>query len=390
MIYYLLPFLTSFIIQFGAVTFPIDIVSQNAVHEVFAQTVVSNFNSTYNKSIDYSRVIIVRRNNNTYPYYLWIPIELYDPNVTSSITINSRTDTYCSITNSGWIRYQVMSNGTVPTSTSPNTSSSIGNLYYSDSQVNNGLIYNGYYTLPINQVDTFIVSADEDLLPVFNDLGSFSLGGHSSSTSPESAISGSSWSNLSGSFALTGHSVGVSKNQSTPDFTNPTQNLLGQIIDNTNNIIQNIKGLGDVVLGIGTNIREGFSSIFNALSVFNNNCLSFFNYLVEPLDHELILDHIEDMSFYTLSSTISSAGSHISSSINSVSDNQSLIFPIDLRDTIFSNAGIMYLDLTFLDDTKSTWQPLLIAFLYFTLGFNILMSLPSIIQGQSREGGKSD
>lgn len=191
----------------------------------------------------------------------------------------------------------------------------------------------------------FINSVEEGL--GLNALGAMTLTGHSSGGNPLDNLDGFSFSSPSGQFALTGHSVGVSQNSSTPDFSNPVQNLLGQIVDNTNNVIQNIKGLGDVLSGVGANVREGFSSIFNAISGFNDNINNFINYIIEPLDQDMVMDHVNSMSFMQLSNSISSAASHVCSSFNNVSNNQSLVFPIDLRNTYFSDAGIMYLDLSF-------------------------------------------
>lgn len=398
---YLFTLFTSLCLQFGAVDFPIDIISQNAAHETFVQTVVSNYNSTYNKSIDYKRVIITRRNNSTYPYYLWIPIELYDPNTTSSITCNSRTDTYCSISNVGWIRYQVMANATVPTSTSPNTSSSIGNLYYSDQVNNNGLIYNGYYTLPINQVDTFIVEETIDYDDYWGiPLGSFSGigGGHSQGGNAIEDIGDSSFiKNEHVPLSSSGHSVSVTPSTATYDFTNAEQNLLGQILNNTNSMLGHSSYISNQINVMSSNLITGATSLFNALSVINENIINNFTLQDEVLD-----EFWEDSNAKEIITGINDFESNVTDKIQDYTDTfeegaqqkeNNLTIDIDLTnwelpDTDYGDIKpfnrVYTMRFEFLDETKALWQPFLVGLLYFALITNLYFDFPNMLRGAVR------
>lgn len=390
---------STLIIQFGATEFPIDIISLNADHEYAVQLMVNSINSTFGYSLDYTKAIVVTRNNSTYPYYLYYPEESINPNfVSSGPTTWVRYDDRLVVSGANFRRFQIKSNYAYATGYSTSINS-IGDIYYDSTLNNKGLFYTYYYTFPVDEVPTFKVSIDNNVpvLPTGHSFGSLTNAFFDENGDPlyelKQHSNGGGWSSNVTGYSVTGHSSGVSSSSSSFDFTNPTQNLLGQLIDNTDDLISNTNLLGNAFSSLNNNLINGFSSLFNGVSVFNSNVVGFLTYLTEPLDSEEISTAFLDTSFYTTFEEVETLSQDISSSVSSnVTDHangSSLNYTLNIDSEILGTFS-KTLDFSWLDDTKSTWQPLLIALLYFSLVTTVLHTIPSIIQGAKGGSSSSD
>lgn len=219
-------------------------------------------------------------------------------------------------------------------------------------------------------------------------IGSLGPNGHSNSTHND--FSGLGWGHSTGSVYVTGHSTGVNPNDTTPDWTNPIQNLLGQAVNNLDKLIQNSGEIGTRIEYLGDNMINGISYLFNGISTFNDNVNGYLDYITAPVDDEIIYAHYEETA---LNETLTDIQDTLDSLDSSVSQNMVQVQSGDLGYRIQFNNSILgsfdyTIDFSFLDSSKNLWQPLLIALMYFTLISAILTGLPSIIQGF--KGGGSD
>lgn len=219
-------------------------------------------------------------------------------------------------------------------------------------------------------------------------IGSLGPNGHSNSTHND--FSGLGWGHSTGSVYVTGHSTGVNPNDTTPDWTNPIQNLLGQAVNNLDKLIQNSGEIGTRIEYLGDNMINGISYLFNGISTFNDNVNGYLDYITAPVDDEIIYAHYEETA---LNETLIDIQDTLDSLDSSVSQNMVQVQSGDLGYRIQFNNSILgsfdyTIDFSFLDSSKNLWQPLLIALMYFTLISAILTGLPSIIQGF--KGGGSD
>lgn len=246
-----------------------------------------------------------------------------------------------------------------------------------------------------------IVPKDYVIVPEYEglgSLGSMSSTGHSSDGNPLESLNNFSWSGHSSSYIHTGHNTHVLPSSATPDFTNAEQNLLGQIVDNTNSIIENTNNLGGALEVINGNIINGASAIFNAISQFNNNFVSTFIYDQEQVDATL-----ENSSMFLFASTtteltetIINESDVLLDTVHDMEEKQDLILYLDLtkwKVPVYSSSTgvntsyvrpyneVVEIDFTFLKETKSIWQPILLGVLYLALFMSIYFDLPNILRG---------
>lgn len=313
-------------------------------------------------------------------YRAFIPWEIPEPNYSSSIIVNSLIDDIG--LNVTFYNYVLMNyDGSRVAFEWPSSYNFSFYYYNADEYYYPRLLYVGresFYYDGEFQVD---MSVDDPLTPPVFTIGSLSVAGHSLNLNPLDELDNFSWSSSHGSLSLTGHSLGVSQNNSSFDFTNPLQNLLGQIVDNSNTVIGNLKGIGDYLGGIASNIREGFSAVFNAISGFNNNIINFFSYLTSvPTKEEIInsLDECENIGILRdLSESV-----NIWDEIGLSQVNSAPTYTFNFAGTMFDTMGNFTINFGFLDSTKNIWQPLFIALLYFNLLITLLVGLPDLIQGR--------
>lgn len=382
--------------NFAAVDYPIDIISLNASNQALAETICYNVGQWINKDINPDLCIITHRNNNTYPYYFWYPGEALGYDTQSSITVTGRYDDHITLTTTNWYRATIYANGTVSTGTSFSRQN-LGSLYYDPTNGTSGLVYNTHYPFTYNQVDTFITSIDDIQVPDglsigMNNFGSLGSGGHSTG-SPHSAITnGISWGGITGSLSTSGHSTSVSPSSSTFDFTDPEQNLLGQIVDNTNTLIGHTSSLWGAIQTLNNNVITGASAIFNALSTINDNIISLTVYDEEKVDNAWQDSYAK--KFFDGATTM--AG-QVETTINGYKDHffqgagpSELEIPLDFTVWEFSSDDygdfapfdqVYYMRFPFLDETKALWQPILLGLMYFALVSTIFFDFPNILRG---------
>lgn len=253
------------------------------------------------------------------------------------------------------------------------------------------LVYSGeYVTVPV--ID------GSDLLG----LGSLSGTGHSSGSSPFDELNqnGVNWSGNVSGYTLSGHSY----SNITPvqvDTSSKEQNLLQQIINNTGHTLENSGKIGESLNNINSNIIQSTSALYNAISGFNENFVSSYIY-----DQEKIDDTISNSSFYAFASSSSDFANtlidkkdSIIDMVENMQDISDFVLYIDLRNwssPVYSDSSgnnvsfvkpfnqLVALDFSFLQETKSLWQPLLLGLLYFGLFMSIYFDLPNILKGANR------
>ena len=196
-------------------------------------------------------------------------------------------------------------------------------------------------------------------------------------------------------FNFTGHSTGVSSSAATYDFTKPEQNLLGQIVDNTNGLISNTNNLGGALETIN-NVINSAVALYNGISQFNNNFISSYVYDEEKVDTAL-----SNSSMFAFANSTTD----MTETIINESDvllfmiwkkKQDLVIYLDLtkwRVPVYSSSTgvnttyvkpydeVVQIDFSFLKETKSIWQPLLLGVLYLALFLSIYFDLPNIFKG---------
>ena len=230
-------------------------------------------------------------------------------------------------------------------------------------------------------------SPGDDPSPLIN-IGSLNLNGHSAGGNPSEELSNFGWSSHSSSFNVTGHSTGVNPSIANFDFSNGVQNLLGQLVDNTNDLIFNSNSLGQAINNLNSNVINGFSAIFNGLSA-GFSSLSDELHSEYFIDFESVSNAWHDTTLYTLVSFADSTPSTISNTSDDIIiswDFSNLRFGVPDNNidvsAIRSISGSYNISQA-LNPSKCVWQPLLLTFLYGFTFWNFIRSLPNIINGVS-------
>lgn len=400
----ILIFLTSFLVQFGALTLPQtvevpedfnfnvfissardDMVNRGDVFSYYGDISIQEFQSNL-LFMKYTKP-----SNFVYRVTMYLPSESFNSSLSSAFRCyyadNYGTTVIANISlyNYATIVYDFdISSNTVTYMTSTVNSSPEFSAYYpinsNDSEtylfINTNIDYNGVnYLTPgtYNFVDTSQVDFQENQFQGFFDGGVF---GHSQgglSEAGQAILNGTySWS---GTPKQDGHNTNglVHPSSSSFDYTNPLQNLLGQIVDNTNDIIGNTNN-------IVYDIRNGFTALINSTLNIGQNVASFFNYVTEPLDMEHLNSTIEDSIFFQNINRFFDIVDYISNSASSnLTDNDDLVIYYDLR-PVYNVFGSVSFN-SFLGSSKSVWQPFLLTFLYATVVFGFIHSLPNLVNG---------
>ena len=178
---------------------------------------------------------------------------------------------------------------------------------------------------------------------------------------------------------LSGDTVQTSSNPpSTLDQSNPEHWILLHIMNNTSGALEGLSAINNNIISSFENMYNGLSGL---MSGFFGGVGSYFVYMFEPINNDAIEPYIQDICFVSLASTVTDTSDHISSTINNYTDLNTLSFDVDLRNTIFDDCGVLVVDMSFLQDSKTIWQPLLLALIYGTLLITIIRSIPAIIRG---------
>lgn len=231
----------------------------------------------------------------------------------------------------------------------------------------------------------------------YNNLGALTLGGHSSGGSPLDTIGGTSFSPISGTLSVSGHSVSIGSGVANYDFTNATQNLLGQIVNNTNTLIGHSSAMYDALHSINDNVVSSATSLFNAVSVMNDNFISSITVNEEVID-EFWEESNAKQTFDAIGSFQDTLGDKVNDYVDYFEEGaqqkeNELTIDIDLRNWSFSSEDygnitpmnrIYTMRFPFLDETKALWQPFLLGLLYFALVTNIYFDFPNILRGAVR------
>ena len=188
-------------------------------------------------NINPQNCLLIYRANQTNTWYLYFPLEPINQNQ-STIQCTLRHENgnlKINMTNWGRLSYDVNLGYK-----SYSADSSLGSCSVVGGTSTNLIVYNAYYTLPYDNIDTFSWQSNSNVevpVPSYYEIGSSNNNGHSISPGHQELENGFTWSPITGTLSSSGHSSNVNSASSTFDFTNPTQNLLGQINDNTNDLI---------------------------------------------------------------------------------------------------------------------------------------------------------
>lgn len=349
----------------------------------------------YSRTADEYWLVFLRDDGN---YQVLIPREIPEPNYSSSDTVTSLIDDIG--LNVTFYNYVFMTyNGTNVGFEWPASRSYSFYYYNAEDYFYPRLVYVGRDSFYYDGEYQVNLSVPEDItVPVFvANMGSLGVGGHSNGD-PMESFTNFSWSAHSSTYTQSGHNTHVTPSSATPDFTNAEQNLLGQIVDNTNSIIENTNSLGGALETINGNIINGASAIFNAISQFNNNFISSYVYDQEKVDEAL--DNSSMMLFAQtsndLTETIINESQVLLDAVHDMEEKQDLILYLDLtkwKVPVYSSSTgvntsyirpyneVVEIDFSFLKETKSIWQPILLGVLYLALFMSIYFDLPNILRG---------
>lgn len=387
-------FLLCLSVNFGTIEFPMNYTPvNNEFISIYTRCWENIVSIGYNLDPDIG-ILVDRSGGNGSSYGFFYPAEAFNGSQ-SSISCNGRNNSEINVVTTNWYRWICNSDGYPISGPSIVNIGSVGFYDYDNNSYTRyeNIIYNGYYLLTFNGIDTF--SWETEVVPIGSGSGSLSPSGHSSGGSPLEELNnnGVTWSSTQGDFTVAGHSI---QNVTTPPSADPNSNLelilsgfLGGILNNTNDILGNTSQIGVVLGGVSNNVIQGASAVFNAISNINDTIMGFIEYIREPLDQDRISDKLEEVPIYqTINSLVGFSDSFLSA-INSIQDPEHLYLTMDFRNANepFRRLGLYVFDFTFLDNLKSTWQPILLAVLYVTLGVNIFYDLPNIVHGISGLSG---
>lgn len=339
------------------------------------------------------------------------PIEYVDPNVTSSIMCQGyNVEGDNNLVTSATLMFYNYIGFSYDNHFVENPVSVYGYSNYNFEEGNYSLLY---CTRPIYSNETLIIDTYSSITPEFNfagvGFGSLAPSGHSSTGSASEVLSSSgvTWSAHSTgtpSVSSSPHSstTHINITDSSPDSNDDKQtNMLFMIINKLNDLIDNTGNIGNNLVGLDNDIVQGFSATFNAISVFNDNFVSTF-----LIDQEQIEDEVASSNMMLAINSSNEFIDLMSEQVVELSDQiegtepiDELVIPIDLTALQFpyyyDSTGTVYkivqpfsevylIRFGFLDETKATWQPILIALLYVSLFLTIYFDLPNIIRGASR------
>lgn len=339
----LLIFLTSFLIQFGAVDFPINAtLDYNVNSSDLVNTMVNNINGLHDFNIDITYVIVTTRNNSDYPYTLYVPKETIDNSSSSTWSVVDRTDNYIQVTMWGFYRFYMTANGSIVNS-ALNTGS-VGKMYFDSSVSSGGIIYVGnHYNLPYSGTDTFIFTLPPNI--------------------KQDHASG--WSSLieetdNGTYTVTGHSNGAITNENSFWLVDATSDLTHKLLT----------GIANIISGISDSVSYGLGEI-------KNYFVSFSNWIQEPLNH--------DNFILMLNSSILGPLLDLDLDFkNRIPEHQDIIISWDLGNVAYFGGASGSINLSHkLNSSKNIWQPLLLTFLYATTTWGLFKSIPNIFSGVS-------
>lgn len=403
----LLVILSSLIIQFGVVEYPINMLQSNTEYSTAFTSCAQNLSNSSvawikragNWALSNPENCILRHLSDG-TYILNIPKEGPETNISSNIYISSRSSNgniYITATN--WYGFIMNSNYTYK-SYGTNTGNFGNNIYVVGGDSLTDVVVYCYITFPVDSVDTFTVT--DDIIATGQGLGALGSGGHSSGSSPFDELNnnGVSWSGSVSGYNITGHSYSnISPVQ--VDTSSKEQNLLQQIINNTGHTLQNTGKIGESLNNINNNIIQAASALYNAISGFNDNFVSSYIY-----DEDEVEDTFQNSSFFAFATStsnfvdvISEQNTKLTNQLERVDPVDHLIIPLDLTKWVvpvyYDSTGIIsqnikpynevvQIDFSFLEETKSIWQPLLLGVLYFSLYFSIYFDLPNILRGANR------
>lgn len=418
----ILVFLTSLCIQFCSVGItPYNMLSNNqsGVGDEYIDIVLDRIRNNYQGywgdsyrwvlNVPRESIIVIKGvtlwGNYNNEYTVLVPNEYNNPNVSSQIQCNSYTLDQDNVVDSVSVNFS----NYVQFFT---TLSYINDPYIDgfkplqfDSSNNWELVY---CYVPIYSNGQEVVTVDDDI--IVDTTGGFTFGslggdGHSPDSSPIDALNnnGVSWSAHTSASPSVGHSQHTTSthfniSDSTPDINDDKQinllfmslNKLGDIVENTGQTVNNL-------FGINNNIVQGFSAVFNAISSFNDNVVSYVEYIKEPFNSEKFIDHFDSSSGGQVIRSGEELVNRTSILYNSVvtglmtTEQNELVIPIDFTVWNFtSDYGriapmdqIYYMRFGFLDETKTLWQPLFISLLYFAIVLYVAYDVPNLLRGAS-------
>lgn len=406
----LLCLLCSFIIQFGSAQItPYNMASLNADNEYLIDEIKSRIASNYG-----GFWLSTYGQYKDIPNEQWVVIKgFYNNQYADKIVVCCPKEAVgsgsSSISASGYTTYQGENN--LVSGIQLTLNNYIG-FHYFDSGVDNNMgVYGSpwynfeggnwsllYCDKPIYSGETLVVDVYNSIIITTGDtFGSLSQNGHTSGGSPLEELGNFSWSSTSATFHSSGHSTGVNPASASYDYSNAQQNLLGQIVDNTNKLLFNGHSLGEQIKTLNANIINGVGAVFNAVSQFNNNFVNTYVF-----NEDEVKDTIQTSNMFLFANSanefiykMSDLITDFNQDISQQEQIDELVIPIDLRPytiVYFDTDGyilsrfqpfpeVYQMRFEFLDETKVIWQPLLIAILYFSLTMSIYFDLPNIIRG---------
>lgn len=165
-------------------------------------------------------------------------------------------------------------------------------------------------------------------------------------------------------------------------------NLIGAL----SNIVTNIQNVGQF---IGQTLQYYLGLILdaikNSINTFYNNMVSLFepiatavNYITQPLDENVIYDNLNQTTFSSDISSVKTNFTAFSNQFNSISEPSTYKIPIHFESiTMFSDVGVQYIDLGWLNSVKS----LLRAFLWMVTTYGLIAAIFDAIPNYINGGG---
>lgn len=345
----------SLIIQFGTV-FPID---YTGVNDQYADITDRLYNDVVSRGFSFDKkycLIVGETSNFGAGYEVFVPLEVLNSS-NSTISATYRNDYHINTINTGWIRFKYGSSFNFLFGGYNEVANSLSFDLLGVGISENGagkLLYNEYYVLSYNDVDSFSFSSPLPPLPSFD-------GHYEPTDAPE---------NLD----FAGHSnVNITTSNITTENGNIIQNILGKM----NNAINS---LGNIV-------ASGFNGVYSLLGQINNNIGSVFGNLFGKISYILYIPSADEI-IATFNSSLLGQNLHLFGDVeNSVRDNLIITTPdnfvINFSFMFFGNNIPFVLDMNGLFGSvlMSRLRSILTAFIYVGCVLLVIHELPHTIQG---------
>ena len=164
--------------------------------------------------------------------------------------------------------------------------------------------------------------------------------------------------------------------------------LIRYVVDNTNwglqKIINNIR---QKLEEVATELQEAVEDFSETVSGYLSDIQDSFDYLTEPVDPEVLYDTYSGTSMASDIGSIQTNFTSFVSQFNNITEPNTYKIPVHFENiTMFSDVGVQYIDLGWIDPVKSVLRAFLWCITTYGLIAAIFDAIPKYINGGGDEG----